>query len=379
MDCKEIMQTPTGNGQEQGSDMATDCSGSDTNRDITVVETSNTTSQSAELPREGNEDPKPVALIGELTDDGGLYGQKPAELPREGHEDSERETMIGRSPDDGVPYGLQSPLGEVEEKGLTTVVKTGVIENEAQYSSTGPTQAATITINTSPSATISVPEAINVPNELTHPHIEPPVSKEALAQLELGKIIYIPKFRYDINFREIQYGPSPDGERGRQKRQKADEFWHLLQLQISEYLSNPGAFQANHPGNTWTLPAILKAIGEILAALVPRADRSTIEEALNVNLLMQQFSRGVSDLEQLSQWLSWTLRTHCAPIRDTWVYEMVNQLTTGSRNGDIIMIVEGFRMLLGIVEAMRLVCTNHSTLWMELTGFRMLQIIKFAD
>jgi len=80
-----------------------------------------------------------------------------------------------------------------------------------------------------------------------------------------------------------------------------------------------------------------------------------VEEILNVDLLMQQFSKGVADLEKLALWLSCTLKSHCAPMRDEWVDEMVNQLSNGYLNRDVPLLAQGLQTLLTVLEAMKLV------------------------
>ena len=70
---------------------------------------------------------------------------------------------------------------------------------------------------------------------------------------------------------------------------------------------------------------------------------------------MQQFRKGVADLEKLALWLSQLLKCHCAPMRDNWVDEMVIQLSNGDKNWDVVLLVAGMQNLLGVLEAMKLV------------------------
>lgn len=308
--------------------MATDRTNPGTNNDSPDIETSNTTSQS---PGAAGED----------------------------HEDQEQATIAGQSHDGNGLYGLQAPVGKAEKKELRTLVKTAaeIIQRGRRYND--PRQMQTLTINRKISTTTTGAASREASNARVS--LEPPVTKAALAELEVARILCNPKLRHDINYDpELHYRPYLDGEKGRRKIQKAVEFWNTLRSQISEFMLDPEAFQARYHGHAWTLPAALKAIGDILITLVPPEDRSTVEEALNIDLLMQQFSKGVADLEQLALWFSRTLRAHCAPMRDVWVDDMVVQLTTGNREGDIAALVQGLRMLLGIVEAMRLVCISHS-------------------
>jgi hypothetical protein len=122
---------------------------------------------------------------------------------------------------------------------------------------------------------------------------------------------------------------------------------------------NRDQFEKELGDEEWCLPATLKAIRGILETLVPQRDRASVEETFNVDLLMQQFRKGVADLEKLALWLSQLLKCHCAPMRDNWVDEMVTQLSNGDRNGDVTLLVAGMQNLLGVLEAMKLDVANH--------------------
>jgi hypothetical protein len=185
---------------------------------------------------------------------------------------------------------------------------------------------------------------------------EPPVTKATLSELDVPRIVFNPKLRHDVNFDpDLHFRPNLDGEKGRRKTQKANDFWDCLREQLEAFTKDQAAFMADLAGRKWCLPLTLHAIGDILATLVPPEDRPMVEEILNVDLLMQQFGKGVADLEQLAKWLSRTLKSHCAPMRDEWVDEMVVQLSTGNANQDITLLVRGLHTLLGILEAMKLV------------------------
>jgi hypothetical protein len=191
--------------------------------------------------------------------------------------------------------------------------------------------------------------------------LEPPVTKATLSELDVPRIVFNPKLRHDVNFDpELHFRPNLDGEKGRRKAQKATEFWNCLRTQLQMFIEDNAACEIQLADQVWSLPMTLKAIREILGTLVPPEDRLVVEEILNVDLLMQQFSKGVADLEKLAMWLSQTLKTHCAPMRDEWVDEMVNQLSTGNRNRDISMLVQGLQTLLGVLEAMKLVQTPQN-------------------
>jgi len=186
--------------------------------------------------------------------------------------------------------------------------------------------------------------------------LEPPVTKTTLSELDIPRIVYNPKLRHDVNFDpDLHFRPNLDGESGRRKTQKANDFWNRLRTEIEEFMADPVMFETKLAGKQWSLQSTLLAIGEILGTLVPPEDRSAVEEILNVELLMQQFRKGVADLEKLSIWLARTLKSHCAPMRDEWVDDMVNLLTVGDRGRNVATLVQGLQSLLGVLEAMKLV------------------------
>ena len=193
--------------------------------------------------------------------------------------------------------------------------------------------------------------------------LEPPVTKHTLSELDVSKIIHNPKLRHDINFDpELHFRPNLDGEKGRKKQQRANQFWEALERQLSNFV-NSGTrmrfLEECGPGKDWCLPELLKAVKEIIQTLVPVRDRVYLDEGLNVDLMMQQFYQGVADLEKLASWLSRVLKSHCAPMRDEWVDEMYRQLSAGNSEGDMHKLVTGMRSLLSVLEAMKLDVANH--------------------
>ncbi|OTB04841.1 hypothetical protein M426DRAFT_73199 [Hypoxylon sp. CI-4A] len=191
--------------------------------------------------------------------------------------------------------------------------------------------------------------------------MEPPVTKTTLSELDVNKIIHNPKLRHDINFDpDLHFRPNVDGEKGRRKQERADQFWNLLTEQLQLFIIDRDEFMNRFgQGEEWCLPQLLKSIKEIIQTLVPQRDRMYLDEGLNVELIMQQFSKGMADLEKLATWLSGVLKSHCAPMRDEWVDDMYNQLTNGNRNNDMEELVQGMRSLLGVLEAMKLDVANH--------------------
>ncbi|KAK4205804.1 T-complex protein 11-domain-containing protein [Triangularia verruculosa] len=190
--------------------------------------------------------------------------------------------------------------------------------------------------------------------------IEPPVTKNTLSELDVTKIIHNPKLRHDINYDpELHFRPNLDGEKGRRKQEKANQFWNALLDQLILFVMDRETFMSRYADGEWCLPSLLRAVRDIIETLVPQRDRELLNEGLNVDLLMQQFNRGVADLESLASWLSAVLKLHCAPMRDEWVDEMYQELSNGNRNNDPAELVKGMRSLLSVLEAMKLDVANH--------------------
>lgn len=191
--------------------------------------------------------------------------------------------------------------------------------------------------------------------------LEPPVTRTSLSELEVSKIINNPKLRHDINFDpELHFRPNVEGDKGRRKHDRANVFWTALKEQLVEFIvDRPSFYEKYGTSDDWCLPKLLKAVKDIIQTLVPQRDRQFLDEGLNIELLMQQFHRGIADLEKLASWLSRVLKSHCAPMRDEWVDSMYNQLSNGNRNNDVDELVNGMRSLLSVLEAMKLDVANH--------------------
>lgn len=177
----------------------------------------------------------------------------------------------------------------------------------------------------------------------------------------MSKIIYNPKLRHDINFDPgLHFRPNLDGEKGRKKQERANQFWKMMKEELAMFITDRPSFYAKHgESDEWTLPTLLKAVKEIIQTLVPQRDRQFLDEGLNIDLLMQQFHKGMADLEKLALWLSRVLKSHCAPMRDDWVDTMYTQLSHGNRDSDLDQLVTGMRSLLSVLEAMKLDVANH--------------------
>lgn len=97
-------------------------------------------------------------------------------------------------------------------------------------------------------------------------------------------------------------------------------------------------------------------IRDILKTLVPGSECSAVDQRLDVDLLMQELENGVCDVKRLSDWLRQLLLGSCSPLRDTEVEKMVSIVHEGVDKDDARLLVNGLKVLFGILETMKLVC-----------------------
>ncbi|TKA83037.1 hypothetical protein B0A55_00859 [Friedmanniomyces simplex] len=202
--------------------------------------------------------------------------------------------------------------------------------------------------------------------------IQPPITPESLAELDMMRIINNPKLRHDVNFdRELHFRPNLDGSKGKQKMKSADQYWQALEGELFMYefglqqkqLTTESSELAYWDGvlrNTKRrLPAVFEAIRDILTTLVPDHEQKRILARLDVDLIMQEITNGVCDLIDLSDWLAAVVKKHCAPMRDQLVDAMQSDIQRGALEGDHGKLVNGLRQFLAILEAMKLDVANH--------------------
>ncbi|OKL58995.1 hypothetical protein UA08_05665 [Talaromyces atroroseus] len=224
-------------------------------------------------------------------------------------------------------------------------------------------------------------------NRLRYADMMPPVTKETLSELDLERIVQNIHLRMDANFEpELHFLPDLDGEKGRQKRIMADDYWEALSIEIMIYTyanmnrSDAGEIEMVHVPDIVTvvkddnlfrprLPVMFETLHGILMTLVPDRDHASVSQNLDVSLLMQQVHKGVLDLVSLSNWLANLLKTHCAPMRDQLVDEMAAEIGSGSTHADAAKVISGLRKLFTILELMKLDVANH-----QLGSFRIVLI-----
>ena len=203
---------------------------------------------------------------------------------------------------------------------------------------------------------------------------EPPITKASLAELDLVRIINDLKLRHDLNFeREISFRPNLHGVQGQRKMNSARTYWDALTIDFALCSRRRSLSSVLIPAQNTVrtslnpsrmpplrrmagrLPVMFEAIREILKSLVPGSEWSSIDERLDVDLIMQELENGVCDIKGLGDWLGKLLLGSCSPVRDTDVGEMMSKIHEGADRDDPCLLVNGLRSLFGILEMMKLV------------------------
>ncbi|KAI9801387.1 MAG: hypothetical protein M1825_003366 [Sarcosagium campestre] len=186
--------------------------------------------------------------------------------------------------------------------------------------------------------------------------LAPPVTLLTLRELELHRIIKNPKLRHNINFDpNLQFRPSTEGERYYDKRRRDGAYWLALSKEIKLSFGSSNLHVDEHRCSLLRLQHLFCELRNILITLVPSRDVQVVRDILDVPLLMQQVVKSTLAYGQLAQGLAYILKSHCAPMRDHLVDNMVQLLIRAAREMNVEKLVEGVRMLLGILEAMKLV------------------------
>lgn len=186
----------------------------------------------------------------------------------------------------------------------------------------------------------------------------PPVNLKTLRELELSEFYRNPKLRHDVVFdSQLHFRPNNDGSRGARKKVDSHGYWNLVlvECEILLNVANKRKGLGGKKEKPVKIPILLATMRDILLTLVPRADREEVETSLDPDLLMQQLEHGILDLKRMSLWLAQIFKAHCAPMRDQWVDLMVSQFARGVDRGDKRSLMEGWKSIFGILEAMKLV------------------------
>ncbi|KAL8666204.1 MAG: hypothetical protein Q9202_001711 [Teloschistes flavicans] len=228
------------------------------------------------------------------------------------------------------------------------------------------------------------------PSEMTEPpastdssdclltaHLDPPITKETLSELDLSRIVSDARLRHDVNYEhEIMFRPNTYGKRGEQKNQEGNRYFEALALEFSHYLSlrsscspspSPSASTPDTAKRSTTtlsgaprrLPRMITAVREIVKTLVPLVQWQTVEQQFDVDLRMQELERGIGDIAGLIEWLGKMLLDSCSPMRDSTVKDMVARTQRAITAQDAQELVHAIRDLFGVLETMKLDVANH--------------------
>jgi hypothetical protein len=195
----------------------------------------------------------------------------------------------------------------------------------------------------------------------------PPVNSQSLKEIDLQEIFKNPQLRHDVVFDpQLQFRPNLDGERGKRKRLLAEKYWESVVVEAKYFIQdNPVWHGKSTNGPTKTLnassklPLLFSTLRDILVTLLPAKDRSLVDSVLDTDLIIQQIEHGTLDFINLAAWLASVFKAHCAPMRDSWVDQMVDRIQLGVQSNSARRLVEGLRMIFAILEAMKLDVANH--------------------
>lgn len=188
----------------------------------------------------------------------------------------------------------------------------------------------------------------------------PPVNTTSLREIDLQEVFKNPQLRHDIVFDPLlQFRPNLDGERGKRKRASTEHYWDLITAELQDLAisaENSSYYVLNAQSK---LPYLFISMRDILDSLLPVKDRAYVDSVLDPDLLLRQLRHCALDFVALANWLSSVFKAHCAPMRDSWVDQMVARIESGVDSRSPQRIVEGLRMTFAILEAMKLDVANH--------------------
>lgn len=198
---------------------------------------------------------------------------------------------------------------------------------------------------------------------------DPPITEETLSELGLPRIVSDARLRHDINFdREVSFKANMFGEVGRRKRASEAKYWEALKIELGDYTAHRPSdgsahctFSHRQLGSELLprrLPTMFQTIQKILKTLVPPEEWPTVDERLDIDLLMQQLEKGVCDIVALSKWLSVLMLGSCSPLRDSLIESIVPTIQEGVDNDNVGEIVDGLRRLFHALEMMKLVSAS---------------------
>ncbi|OBA21669.1 Tcp11-domain-containing protein [Metschnikowia bicuspidata var. bicuspidata NRRL YB-4993] len=187
----------------------------------------------------------------------------------------------------------------------------------------------------------------------------PPINLQSLKEIDLHEILKNPQLRHDILFDpQLQFRPNLDGDRGRRKKSVIERYWAEIEKECKQFFDASVA-SGSQPAKIHRLPALFTTLRDILMSLLPGKDRAPVNEIMDMDLAVQQFSHGSFDFVAMAHWLGEVFKSHCAPMRDQWVSDMISKFQEASNENSVVKLVQGLRSIFSILEAMKLDVANH--------------------
>lgn len=187
----------------------------------------------------------------------------------------------------------------------------------------------------------------------------PPINLQSLKEIDLQEILKNPQLRHDILFDpQLQFRPNLDGDRGRKKKSMIEKYWMEIERECQQFFDAKG-ISGIDTSKIPRLPALFTTLRDILLSLLPAKDRAPVNEIMDIDLTLQQFAHGSFDFVAMAQWLGEVFKSHCAPMRDQWVSEMIRKFQEAYAEASVCKLVLGLRSIFSILEAMKLDVANH--------------------
>ncbi|GEQ72190.1 hypothetical protein JCM33374_g5876 [Metschnikowia sp. JCM 33374] len=187
----------------------------------------------------------------------------------------------------------------------------------------------------------------------------PPINLQSLKEIDLQEILKNPQLRHDILFDpQLQFRPNLDGDRGRRKKSVIERYWAEIEIECKQFFE-PSITCGAQSAKIQRLPALFTTLRDILLSLLPVKDRAPVNEIMDMDLVVQQLSRGSFDFVAMAHWLGEVFKSHCAPMRDQWVSEMISKFQEAGTENSVVKLVQGLRSIFSILEAMKLDVANH--------------------
>ncbi|KAG0686920.1 hypothetical protein C6P40_003145 [Pichia californica] len=189
----------------------------------------------------------------------------------------------------------------------------------------------------------------------------PPVNPHSMHEIDLQEVLKNPQLRHDILFDpQLQFRPNLDGDRGRRKKIQSENYWNMIKFEIEKLFNENSLKQID---NNSPIIIMFQCLKSILVSLIPSKDINSIDEILDISLLIQQLNSKCFNFINFFDWICSIFKLHCAPMRDSWVDDLdfLFQKACNNNNNQINIdyLVEGLKTLFLILEAMKLDVANH--------------------